>query len=100
MKNTLYLKDNRIKIRFSNGNERDITTYCIQLVQDWFKANNFHVTKGLDTEGNLEGLLFTEKQEVIDFVEEYYGIKKEDYQNTDSEEERKYINYITPSFED
>lgn len=77
----IYERDGRI---YCNpfGTELDVTSWVINVTESYYRTNNYHVTKAVGPENRVKALMYSEDNEVVSFVENFYGIKKEDYRST------------------
>ncbi|EIW2090881.1 TPA: hypothetical protein ACHVCR_001547 [Streptococcus suis] len=79
------------RIIFNNYSEKiDVTLTILSACQEWFKENNFHITKSTIAE-KKQALIFTNDGEIIDYVEDFYDIKTADFSSVESDAEKEWL---------
>lgn len=74
----------------------DATTYVLFLVKGWFIQNNYHISKSTNSENRLQALMYSDDEEIVQKVQNFYCIKDKDFTDTLRKEELPYVEHLRP----
>lgn len=74
----------------------DATTYVLSLVKGWFIQNNYHISKSTNPENRLQALMYSDDEEIVQKVQNFYSIKDKDFTDTLRKEELPYVEHLRP----
>lgn len=92
----LFIANKRIYLKTNEYGPIDATTYVLGLVQGWFIANDYHITKEMNPEKSIHALMYSNDEEIVQQVQNFYNIQESDFTPTRKQEELPYIEHLKP----
>lgn len=92
----LFIANKRIYLKTNEYGPIDATTYVLGLVQGWFIENDYHVTKETNPKKGIHALMYSNDEEIVQQVQNFYNIQENDFTPTRKQEELPYIEHLKP----